>query len=437
MKVKKSFKKILGIGITVFLVMSFSNILPGSFKAEKTLSDETFEFTHTVLGEYATATWCGYCKYAHAALKNIYNHGWYPFYYVSLVDDKNTHAAERVDELQVTGFPTVVWDGGYKRDVGAGSQQSAQEKYNASIKACGNRTVSDIDITLEIQWLEPKNPVPTDGSTDVDIYTDLSWTDAAMRINITVKNNEQSSYQGHLRVYVTEITSSMGWQDTGGHLYTFPFLDYAFNGDISISADSSWSTSVVWDGKAHSDGHGHDFSEITQDNIMVIASIFNSGSGYVDETAGLKAGVNTDPKTYDVYFGKTNPPEKVVSNQSETTYDPGVLDFNTTYYWKIVSWDANNLSRSTPVWSFTTRNNEAPVPPHDPTPGDGETDVNTEANLIWQCSDPDDDPVTYDVYFGETNPPPKIASNQSGTIYDPGSMGYETTYYWKIVAWDL
>jgi len=31
--------------------------------------------THTVLGEYGTATWCGYCRYAHGALKELYSEG--------------------------------------------------------------------------------------------------------------------------------------------------------------------------------------------------------------------------------------------------------------------------------------------------------------------------------------------------------------------------
>ncbi|MFE3845736.1 PKD domain-containing protein, partial [Thermoplasmatota archaeon] len=56
--------------------------------------------------------------------------------------------------------------------------------------------------------------------------------------------------------------------------------------------------------------------------------------------------------------------------------------------------------------------------------------------LSWTCIDPDGDTLTYDVYFGTTNPPTKITSNQSGTNYDP-NLNYDTTYYWMIIAWDL
>ena len=57
---------------------------------------------------------------------------------------------------------------------------------------------------------------------------------------------------------------------------------------------------------------------------------------------------------YDVYFG-TNPNPPLVSTQGGTSYDPGLLTSNTTYYWKVNPANANGLS-SCPVWSFTTIN---------------------------------------------------------------------------------
>jgi len=78
------------------------------------------DFTHTVLAEYATATWCGYCHHAHTALKNIYASGDYPFYYVSLVRDMNPSVVDpRINnELNLYGYPTVYFDGGAEVEVG-------------------------------------------------------------------------------------------------------------------------------------------------------------------------------------------------------------------------------------------------------------------------------------------------------------------------------
>ena len=62
----------------------------------------------------------------------------------------------------------------------------------------------------------------------------------------------------------------------------------------------------------------------------------------------------SDTITYDVYFGTTSPPPKVASNQSETTYDPGTLEYNTTYYWQIIAWNEQGESAEGPIWHFTT-----------------------------------------------------------------------------------
>jgi hypothetical protein len=92
------------------------------------------------------------------------------------------------------------------------------------------------------------------------------------------------------------------------------------------------------------------------------------------------------------------------------------------------------------VLDFT---NSHPNTPSGPSPANGATNVEINADISWTCSDPDADPITYDVYFGTTNPPTtKVSSNQVGTTYDPGALVASTTYYWQIVAkdniiWDI
>ncbi|HWR27282.1 MAG TPA: DUF2341 domain-containing protein, partial [Candidatus Thermoplasmatota archaeon] len=61
-----------------------------------------------------------------------------------------------------------------------------------------------------------------------------------------------------------------------------------------------------------------------------------------------------DTVTYDVYFGMTTTPPKVESNQSNNTFTP-ILTYETTYYWRIVSWDNHNASTQGDLWSFTTQ----------------------------------------------------------------------------------
>ncbi|UCF49357.1 MAG: hypothetical protein JSU91_06300, partial [Thermoplasmatales archaeon] len=398
--------------------------------------------------ELGTATWCGYCQYAHGALKNIYAGGWHPFYYVSLVDDVNVHAEDRIDELVISGFPTVWFDGGYKTNVGAGSVESAQALYNTSLISCGEREVFDIDIDLDVTW---------NGDAEMDIY-------------VTIDNNEDSSYSGHLHVYVTEIQSSMGWTDTGGYLYTFPFLDYAFNQDITISSGGTWSNSKNWDGDNYNNGYGDDFGGISYGNIMVIGTVFDDEEEYVDDTTGYRVGNNADPYTpsnpdpedgdteiivetdlswicsdpdfdvlsYDIYLGESSDPPLIATDIPGRTYTPGLLDFSTKYYWKIVANDPQGGSTTGPVWDFTTRSNDAPNSPSNPNPANGASDIPINTCLSWTCEDPDGDDVTYDVYFGKNGEDLiLVSSNQTSKSYCPGDiLEFETRYDWKIIAWD-
>jgi hypothetical protein len=80
--------------------------------------------------------------------------------------------------------------------------------------------------------------------------------------------------------------------------------------------------------------------------------------------------------------------------------------------------------------------NQPPNPPFSPLPCDKECNVSIKVDLSWNCSDPDGDPLTYDVYLGTSTPPVKQAANISELMFDPGKLRYETTYYWYIVAFD-
>jgi formylglycine-generating enzyme required for sulfatase activity len=80
--------------------------------------------------------------------------------------------------------------------------------------------------------------------------------------------------------------------------------------------------------------------------------------------------------------------------------------------------------------------NSAPSQPSNPVPANNATNQSTDVNLTWTCSDPDGDPLVYDVYFGTGSTPPLVVSGQADTTYEPGNLQSTTTYYWRIVAHD-
>ncbi|MHC4660657.1 MAG: fibronectin type III domain-containing protein [Planctomycetota bacterium] len=148
------------------------------------------------------------------------------------------------------------------------------------------------------------------------------------------------------------------------------------------------------------------------------------GATGIGTTQTCSWGTVADADSYNVYFGTTSPPPSQI-NQSITTFNPGVLATDTTYFWRI---DTVNIYGTTSgsEWYFVT--GHLPGVAQNPDPGNGDTGVNTNVSCSW---DTVTDATSYNVSFGATSPPPFI-QNQTGNIYDPGTLSTDATYYWRI-----
>lgn len=148
----------------------------------------------------------------------------------------------------------------------------------------------------------------------------------------------------------------------------------------------------------------------------------------------------TDPEgqtlNYDVYFGTSSNSPKIVSNRGPTFYTVSGLQPLTVYYWRVVARDPGGLETSSSTWTFTTRLNQPPAAPSNPAPADNSTNHGSDVTLQWQCSDPEGQTITYDVYLGASNPPALLSSNFAQTRFNPVPREYSTTYWWRIVARD-
>jgi outer membrane protein assembly factor BamB len=273
----------------------------------------------------------------------------------------------------------------------------------------------------------PSNPSPEDGAMYVDPDADLSWTGGDPNPGDTVTYNV---YFGTSSPPPKVVTNQTGTSYDPG---TMNYYTKYYWKIVAWDNNNAYSESPIWN--FTTEGPNNPPNEPSDPDP-------DSGEPDVDIDADLSwTGGDPDPGdtiTYDVYFGPDSDPPKVSNKQSDTTYDPGKMDFLTVYYWKIVSWDNHGASNSGLIWHFTTRDNNPPVTPSDPEPEDGATNVDINAFLSWSCSDPDGDEVTFNVYFEADDPTPDVlvSENQSGPTYDPGTMEYNTHYYWKIVAWD-
>src|SRR5262245_17501810 len=80
--------------------------------------------------------------------------------------------------------------------------------------------------------------------------------------------------------------------------------------------------------------------------------------------------------------------------------------------------------------------NGPPVAPWNPRPASGAIQVQLNPSLRWFCSDPDNDPLIYDVYFGTEADPPLVRADWASTTFNPTGLQAETQYYWRVVARD-
>jgi len=153
----------------------------------------------------------------------------------------------------------------------------------------------------------------------------------------------------------------------------------------------------------------------------------------INDDLAWTSGAQTD--AHDVYFGLSAPlgPADFEGTQANTTFDPGTLSYDTTYYWRVDEVNAYGTTIGS-TWSFATESQPAPTAPGQATnPGiaDGATNVGVQSDLSWSA---DAMATSHDVYLGIASPlgPGDFRGNQAGTTFDPGTLAYETTYYWRV-----
>jgi len=268
----------------------------------------------------------------------------------------------------------------------------------------------------------PSNPNPENGATDVSIYVNLSWTGGD-------PDGDNVTYD----VYIGTTSTPPKVSDNQS-------VTYYNLGPLEFNITYYWQI-VAWD-EFGASTQGPIWNFTTRDNNPPNMPLYPQPPNGMDDvsiyiilswTGGDPDG---DDVTYDVYFGDNSPPPKVSNNQTATSYNPGTLEFGTKYYWQIIAWDEYEFSTTGPIWNFTTRTNDPPYIPSNPIPINGAINVVIDTDLEWDGGDPDGDSVTYDIFFGITNPPPLVAHGYLSTTFEPGRMNYSTMYFWQITAFD-
>jgi len=226
------------------------------------------DFTHAVFGEEFTATWCVYCPSAAENLMKIYDdvpdEPYYHdnFFFVALITDVNDKADQRMDDYpDVTGYPTVIFDGNDEKVSGG---QSDTSNYEQAIDTCGERDDTDISLGIEMNHL---------GADQLDVSVTMTWNeDAALG---------DPTFNGFVRAYIVEKVSRYNNYD--GDPYHFGFLDYAFEESVELEPHEEKELNTIWIGGEHEDKNGNDFSDIEYDNINIFVAFFNDESASADK----------------------------------------------------------------------------------------------------------------------------------------------------------
>ena len=210
-------------------------------------------FSHTVLIEEGTATWCKGCPKAGDLLYELYNSGDYKFYYIAMIEDVNQKAQKRLnDDYNIQAYPSMFFDGGYRVVLG-----SDKSKFEQALKASESRDVPNIGLSLFSKYNNETNSIETE---------------------VLIENNENYSYIGNLKIQLTEIISTHNNYDSKP--YHYGFIDYITNQDVTINAKGN--TTILTE--------PFSISDLDHENLMVIATIFSkdlvSGDSYPDVDGG-------------------------------------------------------------------------------------------------------------------------------------------------------
>jgi hypothetical protein len=274
--------------------------------------------------------------------------------------------------------------------------------------------------TTAVAPSEALNPSPADGATSVSTSTGVSWTAG-------------SGATSHAVYFGTDATP-----DASEFIGTQSGTTYD-PGTLSASTTYYWridevnvsgtTTGTVWSFSTVDAGAEPAPTAASAPSPADLQTSVSTSSS-LGWTAGSGA------TTRGVYFGTAASLDAgdYQGNQGGTTYDPGPLSANTTYWWRIDEANAQGTTTG-PLWSFTTvaaqAPGSAPNPATNPAPTSGAVGVATSQPLSWTAGS---GATSHAVYFGTDSTPDEteFKGSQAGTTFNPGTLGKNTTYWWRI-----
>jgi C1A family cysteine protease len=242
----------------------------------------------------------------------------------------------------------------------------------------------------------PSNPNPDDGETGVIVNTDLSWTGGDPNYGDTVTYDIYFEADDSTPDVLVSDNQPGTSYDPGTMYY-----DKNYYWQIIATDNLGESTTgPIWE-----------FTTISPpDNPPYKPSNPSPSNGTIDSDINIVLSwIGGDPDYgdtvyYDIYLdaNNPNPTTKVSDDQTETTFNPGNLNYGITYYWKVHAKDSYNLVTHGSVWHFTVKEanlNEPPNPPTITGKINGKIGETYDYNFI--STDPEGNFITFFVNWGD------------------------------------
>lgn len=107
-----------------------------------------------------------------------------------------------------------------------------------------------------------------------------------------LESGDRDTYTGMLRVYVAEKRGR--WEDNDGEIFSNAFLGFALVEPVTVGENDSLEWSVEWNGADFHDVDGHPYNDLAENNVKVVAAVFNSASytNYSDPPSGAPFAVH-------------------------------------------------------------------------------------------------------------------------------------------------
>jgi len=281
--------------------------------------------------------------------------------------------------------------------------------------------IGDELVILDGAYLSPwliynaRKPSPADGAIDVVDFT-LEWVpgDTAVVSNVYLTTND-----------VIDDVNDLAAETDMAILLPALELGTAYTWRVdSVDADGNVVVGPVWT-----------FSTIPLEAHFPSPA---DGAEWQPLDSQLSWTAGKDAIMHDVYLSTdealvaAGDPSTFKGKVMDTSLDPGALEPDTIYYWKVDEF-ALGVTNAGPVWSFRTLDPEIAL---NPDPADGATGVSDATSLGWTVTD---QAVTHDVYLGTDMDAvaARDASTYVGTVEAPeftpdALLEWNTTYYWAV-----